>query len=337
MIESVRRSAGDPRADHPRPARGTTATGTGRAAARTLAGVTPSAPPTTIALVGPGAIGTTVAAALHESGRTPQLCGRTPRDRLVLRTGEGAVEVPGPVRTDPREVRAPVDLVLLAVKATQVDGAAPWLSALCGPGTVVCVLQNGVEQVPVVAPLAPGAEVLPAVVWFPAQAEPDGSVLLRGEPRLTLPDVPAAAVVQGALRGSRCAVDLAADFPTVAWRKLLQNAAAGLMVLTGRRSAAFRRDDLGDLALRYLRECLAVARAEGAALGDDVPEAILDGFRSNPPDMGTSILADREAGRPLEWDARNGVVVRRARAHGIPTPVGDVLVPLLAAASDGPG
>lgn len=31
-----------------------------------------------IALVGPGAIGTTVAAALHEKGRTPILCGRTP-------------------------------------------------------------------------------------------------------------------------------------------------------------------------------------------------------------------------------------------------------------------
>ena len=47
--------------------------------------------------------------------------------------------------------------------------------------------------------------------------------------------------------------------------------------------------------------------------------------------------ADRVAGLPLGWDARNGVVQRRARAHGIPTPVSDVVVPLLAAASDGPG
>jgi 2-dehydropantoate 2-reductase len=39
----------------------------------------------------------------------------------------------------------------------------------------------------------------------------------------------------------------------------------------------------------------------------------------------------------LEWDARNGVIVRRARRHGLPTAIGDVLVPLLAAAGDGPG
>lgn len=32
-----------------------------------------------IALIGPDAIGATVAAALHEAGRTPALCGRTAR------------------------------------------------------------------------------------------------------------------------------------------------------------------------------------------------------------------------------------------------------------------
>ena len=41
--------------------------------------------------------------------------------------------------------------------------------------------------------------------------------------------------------------------------------------------------------------------------------------------------------RRLEWDLLNGVIVRKARAHGLPTPIGDVPVPLLAAASDGPG
>jgi 2-dehydropantoate 2-reductase len=290
-----------------------------------------------VAVVGPGAIGTTVAAALHEAGRTPVICGRTARERLELRDAEGLVVVPGPVRTDPAQTDAAVDLVFLAVKSTQVDAAAPWLAALCHTGTVVCVLQNGVEQEASVAPHVPGCPVLPAVVWFPAQVQPGGSVWLRGEARLTLPDVPAARVVLGALRGTRCSVDLAGDFTSAAWRKLLQNAVAGLMVLSGRRSGMFRRADIAQLSLDYLRECLEVARAEGAVLGDEVPKEIVDSFQAYPADMGTSILADREAGRPLEWDIRNGVVLRRGRAHGIPTPISDVVVPLLAAASDGPG
>ncbi len=115
---------------------------------------------------------------------------------------------------------------------------------------------------------------------------------------------------------------------------LLEGAAAEV---THRRAGMFARPDIATLAIAYLQECLAVARAEGAQLGDETPEEILAKFQAAPADMGTSILADRQAGRPLEWDIRNGVIARRARAHGIATPISDIVVPLLAAASDGPG
>jgi 2-dehydropantoate 2-reductase len=291
----------------------------------------------TIALVGPGAIGTTIAAAMHEAGRSLALCGRSAHEHLELRFDGGSIVVPGPVRTDPADINNTFDLVFVAVKSTQLAATAPWLSVLCGPNTVVCMLQNGVEQTSLVAPYLPGSPVLPSVVWFPAQRESDASVWLRGKARLTLPDTPATPVVLAALRDTRCSVDVAADFASVAWRKLLQNALAGLMVLAGRRAGMYSRDDISQLSLAYLRECLAVARAQGAILRDEVPQEILDGFRRSPADLGTSILADRQAGRPLEWDIRNGVVQRFGLLHGIPTPISDLVVPLLAAASDGPG
>lgn len=292
---------------------------------------------TAIAIVGPGAIGTTVAAALHQAGRTPRLCGRTPRDRLTLLDGDRRVDVPGPVLTDPDQAGRKMDLVFLAVKATQTEAASGWLAALCRPDTVVCVLQNGVEQLEAVATHAPPARIIPAVVWFPAQAQADGSVRLRGDARLSLPDLPAAHVVAEALQGTQCAVEITEDFQSVAWRKLLQNAVAGLMALTHRRAGMFARPDIAKLSLAYLQECLSVARAEGAKLGDEVPQEILAKFQAASPDLSTSILTDREAGRPLEWDIRNGVISRRAQAHGLSTPISDIIVPLLAAASDGPG
>jgi len=290
-----------------------------------------------VAIVGPGAIGTTMAAVLHEAGRTPLLCGRTSRDSLTFHEGDRVITIPGPVRTDPRRIGHAVDLVFLAVKATQTEAAADWLAALTGPDTVVCVLQNGVEQSEKVSPFVPSGRIVPAVVWFPAQTQTDGSVRLRGDVRLSLQDTSPSRRIADALRDTRCVVELATDFTSVAWRKLLQNAAAGLMALTHRRSGMFTRADISGLTLAYLQECLAVARAEGAELGDEVPQAILDRFLASPADMGTSILADREADRPLEWDTRNGVIARRGRMRSIPTPISDVLLPLLAAASDGPG
>lgn len=290
-----------------------------------------------IALLGPGAIGTTIAAALHEAGRTPVLCGRTAHPQLILRHDEGEVTVPGPVLNKAASLSQPCDLVFVAVKTTQDADSADWLAALCDENTVVCALQNGVEQKTQLEPYVNGATVVPSVVWFPAQREPDASVWLRGQPRLTLPDTPQAQRIVDALSGTRCAVELADDFLSTAWRKLLQNAVAGLMVLSNRRAGMFSRTDITELALAYLRECLVVARAEGARLSDAVLQEIVDGFHRAPADLGTSILADRQANRPLEWDIRNGVIQRYGRAHGIPTPISDVLVPLLAAGSDGPG
>ncbi|WP_197508612.1 oxidoreductase [Mycobacterium sp. 1081908.1] len=293
---------------------------------------------TNIALVGPGAVGTTVAALLHKAGHSVLVCGRTARDAIELRPdGADPIVVPGPVRTDPGEIAGPVDVVILAVKATQNDDAAGWLGRLCDEHTIVVVLQNGVEQVEQVQPHCPSSPVVPGIVWYGAETQPQGWVRLRTEPRLVLPSGPSAETVAALLRGAGCQVDCDPDFITAAWRKLLVNALAGLMVLTGRRSGMFHRDDVAALSRRYVAECLAVARAAGARLPDDVVDELVEMFRKGPQDMGTSMLFDRENHRRLEWDIRNGVIVRKARHHDLATPISDILVPLLAAASDGPG
>ncbi|ASW91082.1 2-dehydropantoate 2-reductase [Mycobacterium marseillense] len=291
-----------------------------------------------MALVGPGAVGTTVAALLSRAGHSVLVCGRTPRERIELRPdGADPILVPGPVHTDPDEVSGPVDMVLLAVKATQNQEAAGWLARLCDVHTIVVVLQNGVEQVEQVQPHCPRSPVIPGIVWYSAETRPEGWVRLRGEAALVLPSGPSAETVAELLRGAGCRVDCDPDIITAAWRKLLTNALAGFMALSRRRSGMFRRDDVAALSRRYVTECLAVARAEGARLPDGIADELTDLFRNVSEDMGTSILTDAENRRPMEWDVRNGVILRKARAHGLATPISDVVVPLLAAASDGPG
>jgi 2-dehydropantoate 2-reductase len=279
-----------------------------------------------------------MAALLHAAGHRVLLCGHTPRDSVEVRPDdEEPIVVPGPVHTDPAAIDGPVDVVLLAVKDTQNQSASGWLFRLCDDRTVVCALQNGVEQVERVGPLCPSSEVVPAVVWFSAEPHPEGWTRLRTGVRLVLPESDGARRLAELMRETQVTVELDPDFTTAAWRKLLVNALADVMVLTGRRSGMFRRDDVVALSRRYLAECLAVARAEGAALGDEVIDEIVDMFAKAPEDMTTSMLTDREARRRLEWDIRNGVISRKGARHGLATPISDGLVALLAAASDGPG
>ncbi|MCW1820456.1 2-dehydropantoate 2-reductase [Mycolicibacterium conceptionense] len=294
-----------------------------------------------IAVIGPGAIGSTVAALVHAAGRPVLLCGRTPRDGVEVRPDDGEpIRMPGPVHTDPAGVEGPLQVVFLAVKDTQNAQAAPWLDRLCDEKTVVCALQNGVEQVERVSAVSrytDESHVVPAAVWISSEMQPAGWVRLRSEARLVLPDTAAAAIVADALDGTTITVEHDPDFRSAAWRKLLVNAVVGFMVLAGRRTGMFRRADVAALARRYLTECLGVARADGADLGDEVVDEIVGMLAAAPEDLTTSMLTDRQAGRPLEWDIRNGVIRRKAAAHGLPTPISDVIVPLLAAAGDGPG
>ena len=287
-----------------------------------------------IAIVGAGAIGATFAAALERAGHARASCSAAARRSTGSPSSATARRrrlLSAPLRTDPAEAGGRADWVLLAVKAHQTAGAAAWLAALAGPGTVVAVLQNGVEHSEHVEPLAGGAAVLPAIVWVPAEVVAPGRVRQRGPVAVTVPDGPEGRTL-AALLGD--GVTCSDDFTTVAWHKLAVNAVAGLMVLARRRAGMFARPDVAALVRAYAEECFAVARAEGARPPDGAVEDLLAYYRDLPPDLGTSILFDAEAGRELEWEARNGVVRRLAARHGIPTPVSDVVVPLLAAASE---
>jgi len=244
------------------------------------------------------------------------------------------VTLPGPLLTDPGRVDGLAEWVLLAVKAHQTPGAAGWLSALCGPETVVAVLQNGIDHAERVGPLVGDGEVLAVVNWCPV--EPVAPVRVRQRDALRLA-VPAGAAGEGlaALLGDHAQVTVGGAFELESWRKLCANAVSGVMALAGRPAEIFALDDVRAVARALAYECAAVARAEGVELTDRDADDVIAWLEALPKDAGSSILTDRLADRELEWEARNGVIGRLGRRHGVATPVSDTVSALLHAASDG--
>jgi 2-dehydropantoate 2-reductase len=78
-------------------------------------------------------------------------------------------------------------------------------------------------------------------------------------------------------------------------------------------------------------EVVAVGRAEGARLDGSVGQQVVNMYRAQPKDSVNSLLADRIAGRRMETDARNGVIVRLGEKHGIATPLNRMAVAVLEA------
>jgi 2-dehydropantoate 2-reductase len=205
----------------------------------------------------------------------------------------------------------------------------------------VVVLQNGVEHVERVAPHVAGVPVVPCVVSCAAEAVAPGHVVHHGFSTFEVPAGAAAddlATLFAATAASIVAVD---DFLTASWRKLIANVTIGpVTALTLRRVDVLLEPPVRALALGLGRECVGVGRAVGADLAEDAATTVVDTAAANAAAgsrFGSSMLYDRLAGRPTEHDALTGAVVRFGQRVGIPTPLNDAVLALLAAARPGPG
>jgi len=130
---------------------------------------------------------------------------------------------------------------------------------------------------------------------------------------------------------STVTIDLTDDFLTAAWRKLCFNSAGAISALTLQPAGILRDPEFARAALDIVNECATVARALGAQLEPSIAQQVIDGYHAQPFDSVNSMLADRLASRPMEIDARNGVIVRKGEPLAIPTPLNRLIVALLRA------
>ena len=284
-----------------------------------------------IAIVGVGAIGGVLAGQLETAGgHELTLCTRRPLPSLIVETPDGIVHVRAHNATHPAELK-PVDWILVATKTYDATTSAAWFPSLTGPDTHLAVIQNGVEHRENFAGLFPAERVLPVVIDVPAERRPDGSVLQRSAAVMRVEDSAAGSAFATLFAGTKTQVELTSDFLSAAWRKLCINSAGVLSALTLKPAGVLRDEAIGEVVLGIIAECVAVGRAEGAALDDATGERILAGYRAGSPDSINSLLADRLANRATEIDARNGVIIRRGLKHNIPTPLNAMAVALFKA------
>jgi 2-dehydropantoate 2-reductase len=284
-----------------------------------------------IALIGPGAVGCTLIAWLGCTN-THQIviCARTPFSVLEVETPEGSITRKSAVLTSPAAA-SPVDWILVATKTYDVQAALPWLDSLMGPATRLAVLQNGVEHLDRFGDRVPRDVIVPVVVDCPAERIGPGRVRQRGTAFVTVPEGPAGNAFVDLFFGTPVVAAASPDWLTVAWRKLCLNAAGAVSAATLQPAGVVHQSAVADLMRGIVREVVQVGAHVGAKLDDSMVESVIENYRRAPRDGINSLHADRMAGRPMELDARNGVIVRLGRQFGIPTPYNETMVALLSA------
>lgn len=292
---------------------------------------------TSILLIGPGAIGATLATWLAQDDRNDvTVAVRTPIDSLEVTTPQGIIRATPRILTEPAQARH-VDWILVATKAYDSESASAWLPGATSRHTRLAVIQNGVEHIARFEKHFERERIVPVMIDLPADRTAPGRSVQRGRAQMVVPAGKNGADFLKLFAATNFDLAQTDDFTTAVWRKLCLNSAGAVSAVVLKGAGISRHDGVAELMRQIVRECIAVGRAEGATLADTVPDDIVAGARRAPPDAENSMVADRRAGRPMEIDARNGVIVRLGKKHGIDAPMNALMVALLEAVSRAEG
>jgi 2-dehydropantoate 2-reductase len=302
-----------------------------------------------VAIVGAGAIGAWLADGFDRAGWQVSLLARG-ATLAALRASGLRVAQDGETRTSrPRAGSAAElgvhDFVILTVKAQLLPHLAPELHPLIGDSTVVISGTNGIpwwffqdfggslanRSLEAVDPLGsqerafPRGRVLGSVVHASVRVESPASVHVVAADRFILGE-PHGAVsarvesVVAALRAGGINAQGSDFIRRDVWTKLWGNITMNpLSALTRCGTAKMLADaDVRGLCARMMEEMQLCAKQLNLEIAMSAAERIAVTQRLG--DFKTSMLADMEAGRPLELDPQLGAVVEIASLLGIPTP-----------------
>lgn len=234
---------------------------------------------------------------------------------------------------------APIDLAIIATKASGVEAAARAVKTVLAKDGIVLTIQNGLGSAEKVAEIIGPDKVLVGVVGgFGASIPNAGHVHHNGWEFVRLGEYAGGMTERLSKVGevwerAGFRVLLFPDINRMVWEKLICNVAySGPCTLTGLTiGGVIESADAFRIASGCASEAFAMARAQNIPVQIDEPVRYVREFGLKIPGARPSMLLDHLAGRRSEIDVINGAIPPLGDRFGIETPFNDVVVPLVRA------
>ena len=224
----------------------------------------------------------------------------------------------------------PVDLILIAVKATVLEQAIRDIAKFVGPDTVILSVLNGITSEEDIEAVYPGHCLWSVAIGMDATRV--GRSLTFGAPgRIQFGEkngemTDRVRAVDEYLTACGIASEPCSDILFKQWSKLMVNdglnqAAAAFDLPYG---GLTKPGPAYDKMLEAMQEVIDLSVLEGVNLPADNHKAFLESMAPTfKPDGMPSMRQDVLAQRPTEVEEFAGVVRRLAKKHGMPTPAND--------------
>ncbi len=291
-----------------------------------------------ITIIGPGGVGGFYAVKLKNSGHNLNVLARGGALKAIKSSGITLVgqnftetATPDIVTDNPDEIGIS-DLVVLTVKAWQVNDIMDRISPLIGQDTTILPIQNGVEIFDTMR-LKYGKNVIGGLTKMISYTEKPGRVRnLGGEVSVTIGENDGSVSarvgeISKAFNEAGISCYTTTDIRKALWEKFLIMANMGGI-------GAITRVSIGtilsiantkDLLAEAINEVIKVGNAAGISLDDESRKKAWAFISSIPPNSTTSMQRDVESGKPSELEFMSGSVTRLGRKYGVKTPIHDFI------------
>ncbi len=219
-------------------------------------------------------------------------------------------------------------LVVLSTKVYDSAAAIQKIKSLLKEDTIILILQNGLGNEEIIRHIA-GSQIrlLRGVVKVAAEYLGPGRVKFWTG-KLIIGQGEGAEEIVGMFNKCGLNVRLSDNIGREVWNKLVVNCVVNpLTAILRVTDGDIFVDSLKAVREEIVKECLAVAEAEGVKLLLDLAERIdrsVAGYGNY-----SSMYQDLTRGKKTEIDFLNGKIVELGRKHSIPTPVNFTLVDLI--------
>ncbi len=292
-----------------------------------------------IAVMGTGGVGGYYGALLAKQGHEVTFVARGAHLKAIQENGLQIKSIFGDFQVKPAKATdnpaqiEPVDLIMFCAKTYDTDDAVQKIKPIVGKETTVLSLQNGVDAVERIGNVLGVEHIVAGATWISSALEAPGVIKQVSDfRRVVLGELdgratPRIQAIYEAFKQTGITVELSENILKILWTKFVFiSSASSFGSLTRLPMAEYRTiPETRALIISLMREVEAVARAQGAALDANVVEQAL-GFMDNAaPHIKASMQLDVESGHRTEIESMIGVIGRKGRQRGVPTPVADMI------------
>ena len=254
---------------------------------------------------------------------------------VTIHEPDGSVTVCHPLGAVSTAGMAPVDLIIVFVKAMFSESAIESNRGLIGPDTCIMTLQNGSGHEDMLTKFVDRAHVVIGTTQHNSAVVGPGEIRHGGSGITHVGciegDVGRLQYIADAFCESGLEADCSADVQKLIWGKMFTNVSASVLTGVLQVPLGFIASDANAWALceTLVREAVAVAAGEGLEFDAEEKVAEVRRVCENSPAGITSICADLSKGRRTEVDTISGSVVRASRRNGVPAPTHAAMVALV--------